>query len=390
MDVEAIRAQIPACQRTIYMNTGWSGPSPTSVVEVIKERLEYESYEGPTTRAMLDSGRALQLQARQAAADLLHVSAEEIVLTQNTTDGLNLVLNGLEWREGDEIITCGLEHGSVLVPAYFLQHRYGVRVNVLAMAPAEEHSSILDKVEQALTPRTRMVFISHIQFSTGLRMPAEGIRQLTRDRGVLMLLDAAQAAGHIALDLAEMGCEFYSIPGQKWLLGPDGTGALYIRQDMVPQVRPSRVSSHATLSYDHEGGMEENVDSIEKYLLTTTSAALWAGFIEAIRFNREAGPTEIEERVLALAALTKKELLQIPGVSVLSPLEGPGCSGLVSFEVDGIPGDEVVKHLWDAKRIVARGVAVPPCVRLSLCYFNTEEEVRQVAGAIRELAAKHV
>ena len=212
MDVETIRAQIPACQKTIYMNTGWAGPSPISVVEAIKGRLEYESYESPTSKAVLDSGKAIRLEARQAAAELLKVTPEEIALTQNTTEGLNLILNGLDWQKDDEIIACSLEHSSVLVPSYFLERRFGVKVKVVPLNPAENPSCIINKVEAALSPRTRLVFASHIQYSSGLRMPVEDIRDLTRNRGVLMLLDAAQAAGHIAIDLREIGCEHSGLP----------------------------------------------------------------------------------------------------------------------------------------------------------------------------------
>ena len=389
MDVETLRGQIPACQKMIYMNTGWQGPCPVSVVKAVTERLEYESYEGPTTREVYESSKALQLKAREAVARLLNATVDEIALTPNTTEGLNLVLNGLTWQEGDEIITCGLEHSSVLVPSYLLRERYGVQVNVLHLDPAEEHPSILRKVEQAFTPRTRMVFVSHIQYSTGLRMPVEGIRELTRDRGVLLLLDAAQGAGHVALDMRQIDCEFYSIPGQKWLLGPAGTGALYIRQDMIPQVRSSKGSFGTALSHDSQGGFEPNVQFINKLGVTTSSVPLWAGFVEAIRLTLELGAREVEDRILALAATLKGELSQIAGVSILSPLEGPGCSGLVSFAMEGMETEDVVSHLWDDYRVVTRSVAYPPGVRLSVCSFNTEAEIGEVARALRELANSH-
>jgi len=386
LDMTAIRRQIAVCRQMIYMNTGWQGPSPIPVVEAVKERLDYESYQGPTSPAVLESGRALKLKARQSVAELLNVSAEEIAPTQSTTEGLNMVLNGLDWQQGDEIVTCDLEHPSVLLPAYFLQQRRGVEVKVLPMAPAEDHSSIVEKVAQALTPRTRLLFISHIQYSTGICMPVEELRELTRHGGVWMLLDAAQAAGQVALDLRRLDCEFYSIPGQKWLLGPAGTGALYIRRDMIPHVRPAKVASHAALSYDREGGLEPDLDSIEKFDLTTTSAPLWAGLGEAIRFNLEVGPKTVEERILALSAMLKEELAEIPGITLLSPLDGPGCTGLVTFSIAGVEEEAAVSHLWEKHRIVCRSVAYPQGLRLSLCFFNTEEEVEQAAEAVKKLA----
>ena len=233
MDVQRIREQIPACQKMVYLNTGWDGPSPKSVVQAVTDRVEYESYNGPTSPPVYQSGREIQQKARERAAALLNVSPQEIVLTQCTTDGLNLVVNGLDWREGDEVITFGLEHSSVLIPAYLLPGRHGVRLKVLDLSPTDTHEEILSRVAEAISPRTRLLFFSHIQYTCGLRMPAEGLRKLTRDAGVQMLIDGAQTAGHIALDMRALDCDFYSIPGQKWLLGPDGTGALYIRQDLI-------------------------------------------------------------------------------------------------------------------------------------------------------------
>ena len=183
MDITSLREQIPTCRRTIYMNTGWSGPSPVSVVEAVKERLEYESYEGPTSQPVLDTGRELRLKARDAVAQLLNASISEICLTQNTTEGLNIVLNGFGWREGDEIVTFDIEHNSVLVPCFYAQHRRGARVKVVHLAPSDDWGTILGKVENALTARTRMLVFSHIQYTCGLRIPLEGIRKLISGRG---------------------------------------------------------------------------------------------------------------------------------------------------------------------------------------------------------------
>ena len=387
MDVEAIRAQIPVCQRLTYLNTGWQGPSPRGVVEAVMECMEYESFDGPTTREVFAAGRLHMVKAKEQAARLINATPDEIVLTSSTTEGLNIVLNGLDWNEGDEIIVCSLEHMSVMVPSLMLNHRFGVQVKVLQFAPAEEHDSILRQIEAAITPKTRMVFFSHIQYSTGLRMPAEGIRKLTKDRGILMLVDSAQGAGHIALDMRQLDPDFYSFSGQKWLLGPSGTGGLFVRRDLVPQLRPVRVSSRSTSFHDHLGNYEAELDSIEKFPTTNPSHPLWAGFVDAVQFNLDAGTVEIEERILSLSDASKRQLGDIPGVQVTSPTEGPGRSGLVTFTVEGAEPPGVVDRMWDEHGIVCRQVSYPPAVRLSFSFFNTEEEVAKSTAAIGEIAA---
>ena len=196
----------------------------------MKDRIDLELEQGSTTSGVYEAGREIQVQAREAAARIFNASVDEVLVTRNTTEGLNIVLSGLDWNQGDEIITCNLEHGSVVVPSQFIGQRYGAVVKVVDLDPHDPRETILTKIEAAFTPRTRMVFISHIQYSTGLRMPAEDIRKLTQDRGVLFMLDGAQTGGHIKLDIARSEFDFYSIPGQQWLLGYEGTGALFIRR----------------------------------------------------------------------------------------------------------------------------------------------------------------
>jgi L-cysteine/cystine lyase len=369
-----------------YLNTGWAGPSPVSVVEAIKERLEYESYNGPTTPEVRESGKQIDLQAREAVARLLNVSADEILLTANTTTGINLVLNGLPWREGDEIVTCNLEHSSILVPSYHLRKSRGVITRVLQLALDEPHDSILSKVEAAITDRTRMVFFSHVEFSTGLRIPVEGIRALKKDRGIWMLIDGAQAAGHIPLDLQAIDCDFYSIPGQKWLLGPDETGALYIRRSMIPEIQPVDIGYDTTLEYDREGGYVPNSDNIEKLLISTASARLHAGLLEGIRFVDEVGVSAILARNLSLATALKNGLAETPGVTVHSPMSGPGATGLVAFSIDGADHEATCMELWRSNRIIMRDIKYPAGLRASLDFFNTEDEVSALVDAVRGLA----
>jgi L-cysteine/cystine lyase len=369
------------------MNTGWQGPPPNSVTAAVKERLEYESETAPTSPAVLDSGKELKVRAREAAANLLNASVDEIALTQNTTHGLAIVLAGLPWEEGDEVITFDIEHNAVLLPALNLGRRFGVKTNVLSLAPNEAHETIADKVEQAITERTRLVFFSHIQYATGLRMPVEAIRNITSQNGVWMLLDGAQTPGHIKLDMQELGVDFYSIPGQKWLLGPQGTGALYIRESAIPLVEPVLAASQFLATDEDRGGLEEpNHTLITKFNLGTTSPALAAGFEAGIKFIQGIGDVAIEERNQRLALDLKIRLSDMPGITVYSPFNPDSSSGLVTFAIDGSDPESSVEKLWNNHHIVGRKVAKPAGIRLALDFFNTEEEIDIVCEAIRELS----
>ena len=386
MDVARLREQIPVCQRYTYVNTGWSGPSPLSVTRAIRDRLDHEMEEGPTTPGVYESGQDIQERARAGVARLLNASAEEILLTENTTQGLNIVINGLPWQPGDEIITCNLEHSSVLVPAYYQQRRHGAVVKVLDLDADEPAGSILAKVEAALTERTRLVFFSHVQYSCGLRMPVREIGRLARSRGALMMLDGAQTAGQVSLDVGDIGADFYSIPGQKWLLGSEGAGALYMRRELISRVEPIHVAGRGAVPGRDPHRFEASTESIDKFSLSSSSAALRAGMVESIRFIQDIGVEEIEGRNLGLAAALKSALCEMPRVRVLTPLDGAASSGLVSFVVDGVDPKDGVSQMWENHRIVARSVAYPDCMRVSLHFFNTEDEVAQVVEAVANLS----
>ncbi len=387
LDIEAIRAGIPALAERIYLNTGWSGPSPTYVVEAIERRLRQESYGGPTTPEVLESGARIREDARAAAARLFGASAEEVLLTENTTEGLNVVINGIDWREGDEVVICDLEHPSVLLPAYGLRARRGVDLRVVSPAPDAAHGEIVSLYAGAMGPRTRLVMLSHVQYSSGLRMPVAEIAAAARDAGAMVLVDGAQGPGHLELDMDALGADFYSSPGQKWLLGPDQTGALFIRREMIPELTPARVGFGFAWSHDLIGGFEPRTDEIDKFMVSTTSVPLRAGYLAAAQAVLDLGPGEIEARQVALGDRLRERLSDAAGVRVLSPMEGPGRSGLTSFRVEGMEAADVAARLWAGDpHILVRQISYPPAVRASTAFFNTEEEVDILADAVASVA----
>ncbi len=388
MDVQKLRHEIPALQNLTYLNTGWSGPPPRRAAAALQERVALELEQGPTTPGVYESGQEIQAEARRAAARLLGADEDETLVTRNTTEGLNIVLSGLDWREGDEILTCNLEHSSVLSPTWHAAHRYGVEARVLDLAPHDSHDAIIGKFAAAMTGRTRLIFVSHIEYSTGLRMPAAALCRLAHEHGAQILLDGAQTGGHIALDVHRDGFDYYSIPGQKWALGYEGVGALYIRRELIGQVHPAHTGGRAVTQEGEPGqpgGYRLNPSTMDKFLGGSGSVPLQAAFAEAVRFIESVGVPEIEARNLQLAARFKAQLAGISAVSILSPTDDAASCGLVSFAVVGQPADSVAARLWQERRIVVRQIHYPEAVRASLHFFNTEEEVDLLARAVAEL-----
>ena len=386
MDIEKIRSQIPVLAHTAYLNTGWSGPPPARVAQAMKNRIDQELEQGPIMPEVLAAGREIQAQAREAAARIFNASVEEVLVTRNTTEGLNIVLSGLDWNQGDEIIICDMEHGSVIAPAQLIGQRYGVGVKVVDLEMLDSRAEIVSKIEAAFTPKTRMVFISHILYATGRRMPAEELRMLTKDRGILLMLDGAQTGGHIELDMASSGFDFYSIPGQKWILGYEGSGALFMRREHLERIHPAHTGGRGVASPADAHNFQPVTDSMEKFLGGSVSVPVQVAFLEATKFIEEIGIKNIEERNLDLAESAKAKLSEVPGVTVHSPLERRDSSGLVSFSIAGQEPVPIVEKLWENHRLVVRQVGYPAGVRASLHFFNTEGEVDLLVGGVRELA----
>ncbi|MCH2674522.1 MAG: aminotransferase class V-fold PLP-dependent enzyme [Dehalococcoidia bacterium] len=386
VDIEKIRSQIPVLAHTAYLNTGWSGPPPARVAQAMKNRIDQELEQGPIMPEVLAAGREIQAQAREAAARIFNASVEEVLVTRNTTEGLNIVLSGLDWNQGDEIIICDMEHGSVIAPAQLIGQRYGVGVKVVDLEMLDSRAAIVSKIEAAFTPKTRMVFISHILYATGRRMPAEELRMLTKDRGILLMLDGAQTGGHIELDMASSGFDFYSIPGQKWILGYEGSGALFMRREHLERIHPAHTGGRGVASPADAHNFQPVTDSMEKFLGGSVSVPVQVAFLEATKFIEEIGIKNIEERNLDLAESAKAKLSEVPGVTVHSPLERRDSSGLVSFSIAGQEPVPIVEKLWENHRLVVRQVGYPAGVRASLHFFNTEEEVDLLVGGVRELA----
>ena len=386
MDLEKIRSQIPVLAHTAYMNTGWSGPPPRQVAQAMKDRIDLELEKGPIMPEVLEAGREIQYQAREAAAKVFNATVDEVLVTRNTTEGLNIVLSGLDWNQGDEIVICDMEHGSVIAPTQLIGQRYGLPIKVVHLEMSDSSEVILTKIEDALTSKTRMVFISHILYATGRRMPAEELRKVTKDRGILLMLDGAQTGGHIELDMYRSGFDFYSIPGQKWLLGYEGSGALFIRREHLERIHPAHTGGRGISRPADANYFQPVSDSMEKFLGGAVSVPVQLAFLEATKFVQAVGIRNIEERNLTLADSAKAKLAEIPGVTVNSPLERSASSGLVSFAISGQEPVPVVEQLWANHRLVVRQVGNPAGVRASLHFFNTEDEVDLLVGGVRELA----
>ncbi|MXZ47285.1 MAG: aminotransferase class V-fold PLP-dependent enzyme [Chloroflexi bacterium] len=388
----AWRDDTPALTQYAYMNSGFSGPKRRATHAAVQERLDLELMHGSTTRFALDDRFELADRYRQTMGRLLGgASPDEIAITGNTTEGINIITNGLEVTSADSIITTDVEHGSGIVPAYYLRERTGCEVVIVPIdaqdSPGQAMESFVSSMGAA-NGNVKLVILSEISYSTGQLLPLKAIVDETHRRGGHVVVDGAQTAGHIPIDVRDTNVDFYAIPSHKWLCGPDGMGALYVREDLIPLVAPMKVAGRSAASYDFAGNFEPERERITKYELTTTSTPLIAGTLEAAEWFLDSGPEAVLARAQELNRYAEGRFGRIEGVSVVSPRHDSTRTGLFCFVVDDLPAADVNAFLQAEAKVVCRSVAEFNSVRLSLHAFNTEAEVdlaaETVERAIRE------
>ena len=319
---------------------------------------------------------AANARARDAAARLVNAGPDDVALTQNTTHGMNLGVAAIDWREGDEVISTATEHPGCLMPLHTAARRFGVKVNLVSPPVTPK------KIEAVLTSRTRLFALSHVEWTNGEVLPLAEICALAREKGILTLVDGAQSVGNIPVDVPATGADMYAFTGHKWVLGPEGMGALYVRFGLPvhsPNVGYQSLSGPA--DFDKGGDYELRPDA-RRFEASTMSAALAGGFAEAARGVGEragGGFGGIRRR----ADLLMEGLSELPRVTLRSPR--PAHSGLVSFEIGGVGAKEAAESLL-RQRFVLRYVPGPsPYVRASTHLFNTEQELEALTKAVAGL-----
>ncbi|HSN73992.1 MAG TPA: aminotransferase class V-fold PLP-dependent enzyme [Anaerolineae bacterium] len=385
MNLEQLRAGIPALATTIYLNTGTFGPMPTVVADEIRRvygEIERQGTFSPGVfwQMELEGFEAL----RQQVAALLHADPAEIALTRNVTDGINIVLHSLDWQPGDQVILTDHEHPSGTVPWLALAERAGVELRWLELT--DDAGEIVARFQRLLGKRTRLAQLSHVSCLTGLRLPVERLCRLARQAGVLTLVDGAHAEGQFAVDVEALGCDFYAACGHKWLLGPQGVGMLYVHREHVQRLRPIWLGWDVGQPFDRAARSYQLQDTAARFEQSTRAWPLYLAFGKAIEFVEGVGPTAIEARVQELRGDFIGQLRAIPGVTVLSPLDPALGTGLVTARVAGWSCDVLQQRLWEQQRIITNVIREFDALRFSLAFFTSEEELAVALQAVADAA----
>ena len=366
----------------IYLdNAATSWPKPEQVYQAADRVFRLDS--GNPGR----SGHKLSLAAlrhientRLLAARLFNApNPSSIVFTMNTTDALNLALKGM-LAPGDHVITSSMEHNSVARPLEALKNR-GVEYTKVKTSPLTGVDP--DDVKAAFRSNTRLVVITHISNVTGTENPVADIGALCKERGIAFLVDAAQSAGNRTIDVRQMNIDLLAFPGHKGLLGPQGTGGLYIREGLI--LSPLKEGGTGSRSED----LNQPTDSPSRYESGTANTAGIAALGEGIALVLEEGAQRIGEREAALASRLIESLREIPGIKLYGPGPGTMRSGVVSITLDSLDPGEAALILDSSFDIAVRsGLHCAPdahrvtgtldsggTIRISAGYFTTENDI---------------
>jgi L-cysteine/cystine lyase len=370
---------MPATTAHHYLNAGTFGPLPAVAIESMRQRLHGEYSQGRLGPAAFETLADAYRDARSGAARLLHADLEEIALTDSTGEGVNIVCHGIDWREGDEVITTNHEHISAMAPLYQIRDRYGIVIRVADVGPRAERSA-QRAIADLVTPRTRLIVLSHVTWTTGAQLDISAVGRMGRELGIGVLVDGAQSAGAIPVDVRALGVDFYAIPMQKWLCGPDGTGALYVRREALTYISPTYVGYW---SIKHEENVEwELAEGALRYELGGRQTAAVAGQAAVFRWLEESvGLAWLFERVSSLHSYACAALQALPAVTLLTPT--PGASGLVTFTLQGHRSVDVVTYLRDTCNIYIRNIPTYDSLRVSTGFYNTEEEIDALVQALQ-------
>ncbi|MFC1574478.1 aminotransferase class V-fold PLP-dependent enzyme [Gemmatimonadota bacterium] len=378
-DVERARRETPGCTRVMHLNNAGSSLPPQSVLEAVVGHLRLEAEIGGYEAA--DAAEARTRDAYTAISTLLNCSPQEVALVENATRGWDMAFYALSFQPGDRILTCAAEYASNYIAYLQVARRTGAVVEVI---PDDSHGQVsVDALRQELEKGgVALVGITHVPTNGGLVNPAEEIGALTREAGVPYLLDACQSAGQWPLDVQRIGCDMLSATGRKFLRGPRGTGFLYVREGMIPNLEPPLLDLHAATWTDLDHF--EIAPTARRFENWESYVAGRIGLGVAVDYALSWGIEAIQVRVTTLAEGFRATLSEVPGVSVRDL--GRDRCGIVTFTMEDRSAAELKSLLRERRinvsvtsrsstRIDMEARGLQSMVRASVHYYNTEEEL---------------
>jgi cysteine desulfurase/selenocysteine lyase len=389
LDLDRLRADTPGAGRRAHLNNAGAGLMPTPVLETVCGHLRREAQIGGYEAAF--ENEQILAGIYDSVARLIGASPDEIALVENATVAWQKAFYSLAFRPGDRILTARAEYAANYVAFLQVAQRTGAVIETVPDGP--DGALCPFALEQMIDDRVRLIAITWIPSNGGLVNPAAAVGRIARAHGIPFLLDACQAVGQLPIDVAKIGCDMLSATGRKFLRGPRGTGFLYVRRELIPELEPVTID-HFAAPWTAPDRYELRLDA-RRFETWENNYAARLGLGAAVEYAMAVGLPEIQRRSHALAAHLRDELSTIPGVSIRDLGSAP--SAIVSFAIEAMDAVEATRRIHAAGVNVSYSLppitlldsiarALPPLVRASPHYYNTTGELDALAGLVRKLA----
>jgi isopenicillin-N epimerase len=364
----------------IMMNNGTVGPVPKPVFDTTVNYLKVQMT-APCDCYLYLPGRLDEVRAKVAA--FVGASADEVAILRNTTEGINFFVSGFDMKPGDEVVMSNLEHPGGINPLRLKAKRYGIVVKEVALGvPPASAGEIVDAFAKAITPRTRMLLVSHTVYKTGLITPIKELGELAHKHGMLMAADSAHGAGMLDMNLAATGVDCWASSPYKWLGAPAGTGIFYVRRDVQDRIWPTVATS----------GWDTLKTARRFETLSQRNDALIMALGEAIEFQNHIGRPRIQRRIETLAAHLKEGLASLPNVRLHTNTDPALSAGLTAFSIAGVDPNAIVNHVREKYNIVIRTIGDQASnsvgVRVSTHVWLSLKDVDLLVQGVAEVARR--
>lgn len=378
MDIDRIRRDTPAASRLAYLHNAGAALMPASVVAAMKEHIDLESEIGGYAAADREARRLESVYG--SVARLLNAAPDEIALMENATVAWQMAFYALPFSKGDRILTAEAEYAANYVAFLQVANRRGVAIDVV---PSDASGELdVDALERMIDERVKLIAITWVPTNGGLVNPAAAVGKIARAHGIPYLLDACQAVGQMVVDVEAIGCDMLSGTGRKFLRGPRGTGFLYVGRKMLQRLEPPMIDHFAAPWVSRDAFRLR--DDARRFETWENNYAARLGLGAAVDYALDVGIGPIERRCRMLADRLRGGLASIRGIRVRDLGRAPGA--IVSFTVEGYEAEAVVSDAAAAgitigasdpssTRIDAEIRSLPPVVRASPHYYNTDAEI---------------
>jgi isopenicillin-N epimerase len=367
-----LRKQFLIPEDEVYLNNGTVGSSPAPVLRAVFDgytKTEQMAQEDPENYPIW--GYEPYNTFRDPLAAFIGCTRDELALVRNATEANSYIANGIDMKPGDEVLMTDQEHPSGEGPWKLKAKRYGIVVKMVTLPkPVKSPAEVLNLFSDAITPRTRVIFFSHITTATGVVLPAKELSALGRSKGILVAVDGAHVPGMMPLNVHDIGCDMYSASPHKWLQAPKGSGFLYVRDEVIDQVW----STVTTAGWDDPKIRAERFQRIG-----SSNVPSLMGLRASIQMANEIGMDKIEKRHRELANYILAQMMQRGAESWTSPDPTMRCA-IVTVNVPPVQRMALENWMWTTQKIRIRG-GEPSKLRLSTPYYLRKKDIDRYLAA---------